>query len=463
MKIGVIGAGYVGLTAGACLAGLGHEVVCSDNDEAKLQRLQAGEVPFFEPNLADLIAQSVAASLLRFASPAEAVAAAEAVFICVGTPPLPNGDADLSSLDNAARLIAARAAGYRLVISKSTVPVRTAQQLRKQLKAYSRGGLDYDVVSNPEFLREGSAVEDFFHPDRIVLGVESERAERKMRQIYEPLLAPRRSCPVHAACPPAAPPAVLVTDTNSAELIKHAANSFLAAKISYINMVADLCSASGANIDHVVAGLGLDVRIGPHFLRPGIGFGGFCFPKDLQAFVRIGEAAGCDFTLLREAERINAARIDRFLALMARELWVLRGKKLALWGLAFKPNTDDVRFAPALELARRLLAEGAELCAYDPQAARNAQARLPLLRCAGDPYEAAAGADALLILTEWDEFRRPDWSALSGALARPLIFDGRNLLSPTEAAAHGFQYFSIGRPPAVPAEARAPVAAVQGG
>lgn len=462
MEISVIGAGYVGLTTAACLAHIGHDVVCADIDASRLEMLRAGRMPFYELHLDAVVAGAVAAGRLRFAAPAEAIARGAAFMICVGTPAMTNGEADLSAIESVAREIARRAEGYRLIIEKSTVPVQTAQRLRRHLDIYSRSGLDHDVVSNPEFLREGSAVEDFFHPDRIVIGAESERARRLMAEIYRPVLEQRFICPVHANCPHSAKPALIATDANSAELIKHAANSFLAMKISFINMVSDLCEAAGANVDSVVAGLGGDRRIGRAFLRPGIGFGGFCFPKDLQAFVHIAETFGCDFSLLKQVEAINVARVGRFVAKVRDELWTLGGKKIAVWGLAFKPDTDDVRFAPAMAIVRQLLAEGAEIHAYDPQAMDKAQRELPEIHCHADAYAAAADAEAALLLTEWDEFQHLDWARIAAAMTRPLVFDGRNALSREALAAHGIQHVGIGNgagaaPPRARAEAAAPL------
>jgi UDPglucose 6-dehydrogenase len=444
MKISVIGAGYVGLTTAACLAELGHEVFCAESDTQKLASLRNGEMPFFESFLDQMVVRSRTAGRLIFGSTEEAIDRGHAIFICVGTPPLENGEADLSAIEGVARTIAKRAQGYRLVIEKSTVPVQTGRQLRQHLARHKTSQLQYDVVSNPEFLREGSAVEDFFHPDRIVIGVESERAAEQMKEIYTPVLKQNFTCPVHEACSHKREPRFVVTDTNSAELIKHASNSFLATKISFINMVADLCEAAGADIGKVAEGIGLDPRIGPSFLKPGIGFGGFCFPKDLQAFVRIAEKFGCDFAMLKEVERINYARIDRFVQKVKKELWVLRGKKIAVWGLAFKPETDDIRFAPALSIIRQLQAEGASIQAYDPQAMEKCRKELSAVTYCKDMYDAVQGAEAILLLTEWAEFRTADWARLASLMERPLIIDGRNALSCEEVASHGFQYVGIG-------------------
>jgi len=368
VNISVIGAGYVGLTTTACLAHIGHHVFCAESDVEKLDKLQAGVIPLFEPHLESVIVAVRKAGLLTFGSTEEAIDRSDTIFICVGTPPLANGDADLSAIEGIARAIAKRASGYRLVIEKSTVPVQTGAKLRKHLSVHSTNGLKHDVASNPEFLREGSSVEDFLHPDRIVIGVDSTRAESLLRQIYEPIMKQRFTCPIHLECPTRKDPVFLATDTNSAELIKHASNSFLAMKISFINMVANLCEVVGADVTEVANGMGLDPRIGSAFLNPGIGFGGFCLPKDVQAFIRIAEKSGCDFSLLREVAKINQNRIGLFIEKLRSEVWVLRGKKIAVWGLAFKPNTDDVRFAPSIEIVKALVAEGADVRAYDPQA-----------------------------------------------------------------------------------------------
>jgi len=447
----VIGAGYVGLTTAACLAEIGHQVTCAESNAHKLESLKSGVLPFFEPHLEALVQKNRQGGRLLFTSTPDAIARSHAIFICVGTPPLENGEADLTAIEGVARTIAQQAAGYRLVIEKSTVPVQTGRQLQKHLGLYRRAEFTYDVASNPEFLREGSAVEDFFHPDRIVVGVESPQAARIMKEIYQPVLEQQFTCPVHALCEKRPAPPLVVTDINSAELVKHASNSFLAMKISFINLIADLCEAAGADITKVAEGIGLDRRIGASFLRPGIGFGGFCFPKDLQAFVRIGEKLGLDLSLLREVEKINLRRVDQFVEKVRKELWVLRGKKIGIWGLAFKPNTDDIRFAPALAIIQRLLAEGADISAYDPQAMTKAKEELPEIRYCRDPYEAAQGAEALLLLTEWEEFGQADLDRVRKLMERPLLVDGRNMLTREKVVAHGFQYIGIGQSAEVPA------------
>jgi UDPglucose 6-dehydrogenase len=448
LKISVVGSGYVGLVTGGCLAEIGHDVVCTDSDPHKIQVLEQGNLPIYEPGLDAVIAKNRRESRLRFeADPAKAVRTPDAIFICVGTPPQPNGDADLSAIDNVARVIAAEARGTKLVVEKSTVPAQTGQQLQRALGIYGRGrGVEFRVASNPEFLREGTAVSDFLHPDRIVVGVDDPAAEKQLHEIYRPVLEQKFSCPVHdSACPPYDAPAWMVTTINSAELIKHASNSFLALKISYANMVADLAEKLGADVEQVLQAVGKDARIGTSFFRPGLGFGGFCLPKDLQAFVRLAERSGVDFALLKEVEKINQRRIDHVIEKVRRALWVIRGKKIGVLGLAFKANTDDIRFAPAIELVERLSAEGARVRSYDPKALEKTREARPKFDLAGDAYQAAEGADVLVIATEWPEFRKLDWARMRDAMSRPLIVDARNLLVPAEMKALGFEYHGIGR------------------
>jgi UDPglucose 6-dehydrogenase len=449
LKISVIGSGYVGLVTGGCLAGIGHQVVCTDNDASKIKILEDGGLPIYEPGLEKVIAKARAEKRLSFsANPADAATLGDAIFICVGTPPLPNGDADLSAIDHVARMIATEARGPKIVVEKSTVPARTGQELKRALSVYGRkSNVTFSVASNPEFLREGTAVEDFLHPDRIVVGVEDEGAERQLKEIYRPVLEQNFKCPVHSStCPDGPKPAWLVTTINSAELIKHASNSFLALKISYANMVADLAEQLGADIEEVLRAVGLDPRIGQSFLRCGLGFGGFCLPKDLQAFVHLAERSGVDFTMLREAERINKKRIDHFCEKIRQALWVIRGKQIGILGLAFKANTDDIRFAPAIDLINKLLAEGAKIRAYDPEAMDRARAILPQIEYAKSAYEAAENSEALLIATEWDEFRKLEWDRIHSLMDRPLLLDGRNILSPREMKTLGFEYHCFGRP-----------------
>jgi UDPglucose 6-dehydrogenase len=449
VKISVIGAGYVGLVTGGCLAEIGHEVVCTDSDISKLKVLESGRLPIFEPGLDKVIEKARKEGRLSFrVSPADAVSGGDAIFICVGTPPLPSGAADLSAIDRVARMIATEARSPKLVVEKSTVPAQTGQELKRALSVYGRkSGVTLRVASNPEFLREGTAVEDFLHPDRVVVGVEDDVAENQLKDIYRPVLDQKFDCPVHdKGCHDGPAPEWLVTTINSAELIKHASNSFLALKISYANMLSDLAERLGADIEEVVRAVGMDPRIGKSFFRAGLGFGGFCLPKDLQAFVHLAERSGVDFSMLKEAEKINKARIDHFLDKVRRALWVVKDKQIAILGLAFKPNTDDIRFAPAMDLIAQLLQEGARVRAFDPEAMEKAKLVYPQIEYAESAYKAAENAEALLIATEWEEFRNLDWGRVRDSMSRPLILDGRNLLSLREMKAHGFEYHSVGRP-----------------
>jgi UDPglucose 6-dehydrogenase len=451
MKLVVIGCGYVGLVTGGCLAAARHEVVATDNDASKIATLQAGRIPIYEPHLDEVVAAARRAGRLRFTTDAgDAIRSGDVIFICVGTPPRATGEADLSAIDNVARLIAAEARSPKLVVEKSTVPAQTGQNLKRALNVYGHSsGLHFDVASNPEFLREGTAVGDFFHPDRIVVGVEGVEADRQLREVYEPIVEGRFECVLHPnGCPQSAKPEFLVTTIPSAELIKHASNSFLALKISYANVISDLCERLGGNVEEVTRAMGLDPRIGPQFLKAGLGFGGFCLPKDIQAFIHLAEQVGVDFSLLKEAERINRQRIERLMEKVRNHLWVVKDKQIALLGLAFKPFTDDIRLAPALEVIRRLQAEGAKLRATDPQAIERARAIFPDVIYNADPYEIARGADALLVLTEWPQFKQLDWSRIHREMARPLVLDTRNMLDPLTMKLQGFEYDSFGRPEA---------------
>lgn len=451
MQISVIGCGYVGLVTGACLAETGHRVVCTDIDSERIAQLRAGRVPIYEQHLDKLLESARSSGQISFThDTAEAIRAGGAIFICVGTPPKESGEADLSAIDNVARQIAAEARSNKLVIEKSTVPARTGVELKRALSHYHRNaGATFRVASNPEFLREGTAVGDFFHPDRIVVGVEEEAAAEQLREIYRPILERRFHCPIHEpSCPDGPRPEFLVTTISSAELIKHASNSFLALKVSYANIIADLCEKLGGNVDEVTRAMGLDPRIGPHFLRAGLGFGGFCLPKDIQAFMHLAQSVGIQFELLKAAECVNRQRIDRCLEKVRKALWVIKGKRVAVLGLAFKANTDDIRFSPALEVVRRLLEEGAEVHAYDPEAMARTQKLFPQVSYARDSYQAAQEADALLICTEWEEFCSLDWSHVAELMARRLVIDGRNLLDPVRMRGLGFEYHSFGRPEA---------------
>ncbi|HUB66819.1 MAG TPA: UDP-glucose/GDP-mannose dehydrogenase family protein [Candidatus Methylacidiphilales bacterium] len=428
MNLAIVGSGYVGLVTGACFAEVGHRVICVDNDLKKVHQLQDGHIPIYEPGLEELVKRNVAAGRLSFtASIGDAVEASTVVFIAVPTPPQPDGSVDLSFVEGVAREIAVHIKEYRIVVDKSTVPVKTGEKVAQTINRYNPGA-EIDVVSNPEFLREGSAVEDLMKPDRIVIGVSSERAVAPMKEIYAPFKAP-----------------VMITDLNSAEMIKHASNSFLALKISYINAVAAICEASGANVERVAEGMGADKRIGRDFLNCGIGYGGSCFPKDLSAFIRISDELGYNFRLLKEVETINREQKERFLKKVREALWILRHKKIGVLGLAFKGNTDDVRNSVSIAIIQQLLAEGAEVRAYDPKAMEKARPLLPEVKMTAQPEEVADGADALLLLTEWNEFKTLPWAAIKKSMLSPLLFDGRNLLDPEAIRALGFKYTSIGR------------------
>jgi len=447
MNVCVLGTGYVGLVTGACLAEVGHQVVCMDDNVDKIGVLLRGGMPIYEPHLEEMVQRTRAAGRLHFtADVAEAVREAAVIFICVNTPPLPDGEADLSYVESATRRIAEHATRSSIITEKSTVPVQTGAWIEKTLAVYSkRPGVEFDVASNPEFTREGMAVEDFLHPDRIVVGASSARAEQTLRELYAPIVDGRFRCPIHTDCRQDRAVPFLVTDIRSAELIKHASNSFLAMKISFANALAEVCELAGGDILQVTKGVGLDKRIGRAFLNAGIGFGGSCFPKDLKAFVKIAEKNGYDFALLKEVDRINERRREMALEKLKRALWILRGKRIGLLGLAFKPNTDDVREAPALGIAGRLLEEGAEVRGYDPQAATKAQQALPGLIICADPYAVAAQAEAVILCTEWAEFLGLDWSRVKAQMVRPLILDGRNALDREKLTALGFEYIGVGR------------------
>jgi len=447
LRLSVIGCGYVGLVTGACLAEAGHDVICTDIDAGRIAQLKAGQMPIYEQHLDKILVSAGKSGKISYTADAgEAIRFGDAIFICVGTPPRPDGSADLSAIDHVAQQIAAEARSPKLVVEKSTVPARTGMELQRALSAYSRGNGGFRVASNPEFLREGTAVEDFFHPDRIVVGIEDPAAAEQLREIYRPILEHQFTCPVHnGKCPDTHKAEFLVTTINSAELIKHASNSFLALKISYANAVADLCEKLGANVEEVTHAMGLDPRIGTQFLKAGLGFGGFCFPKDIQAFISLAATVGVDFEILKAAERVNKQRIDRFFDKVSKALWVVKGKRVVVLGLAFKANTDDIRFAPALEVMKRLLEEGAEVHACDPEALEKAKRQFPQAHYHDDPYKALEGAHAALICTEWDVYKKIDWDRAGKLMVRKLVVDGRNLYQPEKMKALGFEYFSFGR------------------
>jgi UDPglucose 6-dehydrogenase len=429
MKLTIIGTGYVGLVSGTCFAEVGHHVICVDNDATKVKKLQAGGIPIYEPGLEELVKKNVAGGRLSFTtSTAEGVQKSDVVFIAVPTPPQPDGSVDLSYIEKVARDIAAAMTSYKIVVDKSTVPVKTGEKVTETIKRYCASKVEFDVVSNPEFLREGFAVGDLMKPDRVVIGVGSQRPVAAMKEVYTPFNAP-----------------IIITDINSAELIKHAANSFLALKISYINAIANICEAAGANVQEVAQGIGLDERIGRRFLNAGIGFGGSCFPKDLSAFIKISEQIGYDFKLLKEVQRINSDQMERFVKKITDTLWVLKDKKIGVLGLAFKQNTDDVRSSPAIDLCQRLLKDGATLRVHDPKGMEKARSLLPNVTYVDDMNAVADGCDALVVATEWDEFKQLDLARAKKGLTHPILFDGRNLFDPAEMEKLGWIYKSVGR------------------
>src|SRR5712691_11996423 len=459
MRIAVVGSGYVGLVTGACFADLGHEVVLVDNDEKKIAALRNGEVPIHERFLPELVARH-RAQRIKFSGDLQAATReSEVVFIAVGTPPTESGDADLSYVESVAREISGGVDEYKVVVEKSTVPVYTSQWIRTIIV---RDGADpslFDVASNPEFLREGTAVTDFLYPDRIVVGADTERCAAVLRQVYAPLTDGsyyQRSDAIPAPDRVRLPPPLIITSAKSAELIKHASNAFLAMKISFVNAVASICESVGADVQQVCQGIGTDSRIGPRFLNPGIGYGGSCFPKDLLAFRAVARECGYEFRLLDEVMRINEEQRQRFLRKVRTALWTLRGKRLGVLGLAFKGGTDDIRESPAIMLVQALLQEGCQIAAYDPAAMERAREVLnSKTEFVSNPYEAASGADALLILTEWEEFAGLDLDRLQQQLKYPIVIDGRNLYEPEAMAARGFTYYSVGRlagTPVTPAE-----------
>jgi len=435
MNVCVIGSGYVGLVTGACLADIGHTVACVDNDERKISLLQQGGMPIYEPGLQKVIARNTAAGRLSFTQDiSSGIAGAQVIFICVGTPPTPTGEADMCYVEAVCTCIANEMKDYTVIVEKSTVPVRTGERIRQTISRSNINNVEFDVASNPEFLREGSAVHDFFNPDRVVVGAESQRAAEVMRKLYEPILTKEGG-----EVP------FIVTDVNSAELIKHASNSFLALKISYINAVSQICELSGADVEKVAEGMGHDRRIGKHFLQAGIGFGGSCFPKDVAAFYRISRELGYDFDLLKQVLEINNSQ--KLLAVKKAKLalWVLKDKTISVLGLAFKPETDDIREAPAIDCINMLIKEGARVRVYDPQAMGNARQVLSDVQFCSDIYECVDSADAVMVMTEWRQFAEMDLNRVRNLLKHPIFIDGRNMFRPAEMRELGFEYHSIGR------------------
>ena len=452
VNICVIGSGYVGLVAAVCFAEMGHHVVCVDNNEEKVAQLQRGETPIFEAHLPEMLVRHLNKGVKFTTDLAEGIHPAEAVFIAVGTPQGNTGAADLSYVEAVVSQIAQAMNGYKVLVEKSTVPVYTNEWITRCMHRHGVASDRFDIVSNPEFLREGTAVGDFLHPDRIVVGANNERSAELLRRIYAPLTDGSyytQPGALEGPCSAEEPAKLVVTSAQSAEIIKHAANAFLAMKISFINAVANLAEAVEADIEDIALGMGLDARIGPRFLRAGLGYGGSCFPKDVPAFSWVAEQQGVDFHLLSEVRKINERQLDLFFEKIHSALWTLRGKKIAALGLAFKSDTDDIRDSPAIALIRRLLEAGVKVAAYDPAAMESAQRVLPaseLLSYVADPYTAAEHADATVILTEWKQFAELDLNRMNRALKFPIMIDGRNLYSPAVMRDHGFTYVSVGRP-----------------
>lgn len=435
VNICVIGAGYVGLVSGACFAEIGHRVVCVDNDPKKIEMLAKGAMPIYEDGLERMVKKNVKAGRLHFSNSIKEGMfyeglRAEAVFIAVGTPPRDDGSADLSAIEKVSEEIANNMTGYTVIVEKSTVPVETCDWIGKTIKRHNKNNIPFDVASNPEFLREGTAVGDFLNPDRVVAGVPTKEAEAVLKRIYKPMKGAK----------------TLFTSVKSAELIKHASNSFLSTKISFINAVANVCEKTGADIEDVAKGMGLDRRIGPSFLKAGIGFGGFCFPKDLEAFYWLSKRKGYDFELLKIVKDINEGQKLWLVKKAEEELWNLEGKTVAMLGLAFKPETDDMRFAPSIDVARGFLKRGAKVRGYDPVSQENARRVIKDIYFAEDAYDCVKGADCVCLVTEWKEFAALDMKKVLAAVKHPIFIDGRNLFDPSAMRKMGFTYTSVGRP-----------------
>jgi UDPglucose 6-dehydrogenase len=431
MKVGIVGLGHVGLVSAACFAHVGHQVVGADSQAERVEGLQKGIMPFFEPGLAEMVNEGAVSGRLTFANDsAAALDGTDLVFICVGTPSRPDGSADLVQIERLTSEIASLLRDDQVLVEKSTVPVKTGERVAQTLQRL--GASKVDVVSNPEFLREGSALDDTLQPDRIVIGSSSARATKLLSDFYAPIIE-KSGC------------TLVVTDVGTAELIKHASNAFLAMKISFINAVAEVCESTDADVQTVAQGMGLDPRIGPSFLQAGVGYGGSCFPKDVAAFAALANSLGIDFTLLEAVQEINQRGADRLLDKLRTELWHLEGKKIAMLGLAFKPGTDDMREAPAIRVIQRLLDEGAEVIAYDPASMPKAKDMFPSISFAESALDAMEGADAAVVVTEWDEFRALEPAAMKEALRFPIVADGRNLFKPEAMKEAGLTYLSMGR------------------
>jgi UDPglucose 6-dehydrogenase len=433
MKIGIIGTGYVGMVTAVGLAELGHDVVGTDVVPEKIAKASQGIAPIYEPGLEEMLKSNLKKGNLSFSPDLiQTILSADVLFVCVNTPQREDGSADMSYVESVSRDIAQNLNGYKLIVEKSTVPVQTSSWIRRTINLYKKKDVDFDVASNPEFLREGSAVSDFMNPDRIIIGVETERARDMLVKIYAKY-----------------EDRILITNIDTAELIKHASNSFLAMKISFINLMANLCEQTDADVNLVAKGMGLDARIGSRFLQAGLGYGGSCFPKDVRALIKIGEDLGVNLDLLKEVDKINTERVKAFVAKVKKALWILKDKKIAILGLAFKPETDDIRNAPSIPLIRALLEEEAMLSLYDPKAADNMKTVFPKnesrIQYTSSPFQAAQDANALLVLTEWDEFKNLDLKKIKEVMANPIVVDGRNIFDPGQVRSIGFEYYSVGR------------------
>jgi UDPglucose 6-dehydrogenase len=429
MNIGVVGAGHVGLVTAACFANLGNSVLCVDIDRDKIKRLRKSTIPIYEPGLEEMVRDGLRKGHLNFTTNISSVVKKSTIiFIAVGTPPKDNGEADLSYVENVARNIAVEMPSYRLIVEKSTVPVYTGKKIEETIKANNKRRIKFDVASNPEFLREGQAIEDFMRPDRIVIGVRTKKARDILVKLYDVLKAP-----------------IIVTDIESAELIKHASNSFLATKISFINSISNICEKCGADVVNVAKGMGLDKRIGKDFLNAGVGFGGFCFPKDLEAFIRISEKVGYEFDILRDVKKVNDHQKILFVKKIEEALWILNGKTVTILGLSFKPNTDDMRYAPSIDIINMLKNEGVKIKAFDPKAMKSAKGIFTGVTFCKNVYSAIRNSDCLAIVTDWNEFKEIDLRRIKKLMRQPIIVDGRNIYNPDVVRKLGFKYIGMGR------------------
>lgn len=429
MKISVIGVGYVGLSTAAVFSELGNNVLAADIDQKKIEGLNKGIMPIFEPGLKEMVQRNIKEKRLKFTNDnKEVIKHGDVIFICVGTPPKDNWEVELKYVENVAEEIAHNMSSYKVIVHKSTVPVETGDKIKKIIKDNIKETVEFDVVSNPEFLREGTAIKDTLKPDRIVIGADSEKAIEVMKKLYSPIKAP-----------------LIITDIRSAELIKHASNAFLATKISFINSVAQICEMSGADVGKVAEGIGYDKRISKEFLNAGIGYGGSCFPKDSQAFIKIAEKYGYDYKLLRATNEINEEQKKNFVKKVESALKEVNGKNIGVLGLSFKPDTDDMRFAPSVFIVQELQKKGGKIKAYDPKAMEKAKSILNDVQFCKDPYEVCKGSECLLILTEWNEFKEMDIKKIKSLLKNPLIIDGRNIYNPEDLKKEGLRYISVGR------------------